>query len=45
LTNLEKKIIKEAQKKRKLADQVLRMTDIQNQFPNQSLQERATNFF
>ncbi len=43
LENLEKRLLK-AQKK-KLSDQVLRMTDIQNQlFPNGSLQERNTNF-
>ncbi|CDF78528.1 conserved hypothetical protein (DUF2317) [Formosa agariphila KMM 3901] len=43
LEHLEKRLLK-AQKK-KLADQVSRMTDLQNQlFPNQSLQERATNF-
>ncbi|MHA7943391.1 bacillithiol biosynthesis cysteine-adding enzyme BshC [Formosa sp. 3Alg 14/1] len=43
LEHLEKRLLK-AQKK-KLADQVSRMTDLQNQlFPNQSLQERAVNF-
>ena len=43
LEKLEKRLLK-AQKK-KLADQVLRITDIQNQlFPNQNLQERAANF-
>ncbi|MFI1771419.1 bacillithiol biosynthesis cysteine-adding enzyme BshC [Thalassobellus citreus] len=43
LETLEKRLLK-AQKK-KLSDQVLRMTDIQNElFPNQSLQERNTNF-
>jgi len=43
LSHLEKRLLK-AQKK-KLADEVQRMTDIQNQlFPNQSLQERNTNF-
>lgn len=43
LKNLEKRLLKA--QKRKLADEVSRMTDIQNQlFPNQSLQERTTNF-
>ncbi|WP_159022966.1 bacillithiol biosynthesis cysteine-adding enzyme BshC [Formosa sp. L2A11] len=43
LEHLEKRLLK-AQKK-KLADQVARITDLQNQlFPNQSLQERAVNF-
>jgi len=43
LENLEKRLLKA--QKRKLADQVSRMTDIQNQlFPNQGLQERNTNF-
>ncbi len=43
LEHLEKRLL-QAQK-RKLSDQVSRMTDLQNQlFPNQSLQERATNF-
>ncbi|GAA4303102.1 bacillithiol biosynthesis cysteine-adding enzyme BshC [Aestuariibaculum suncheonense] len=43
LEHLEKRLLK-AQKK-KLADQVSRMTDLQNElFPNQSLQERNTNF-
>ncbi|MDO1501134.1 bacillithiol biosynthesis cysteine-adding enzyme BshC [Winogradskyella maritima] len=43
LEHLEKRLLK-AQKK-KLADEVGRMTDIQEQlFPNQSLQERNTNF-
>jgi uncharacterized protein YllA (UPF0747 family) len=43
LMNLEKRLLK-AQKK-KLADQVIRMTELQNQlFPNQSLQERNANF-
>ncbi|MCR8669153.1 bacillithiol biosynthesis cysteine-adding enzyme BshC [Aestuariibaculum sp. M13] len=43
LENLEKRLLK-AQKKA-LADQVSRMTDLQNElFPNQSLQERNTNF-
>src|SRR5690606_8593975 len=42
LENLEKRLLK-AQKK-KLAEQVSRMTDLQNElFPNQSLQERNTN--
>ncbi|MDO6758992.1 bacillithiol biosynthesis cysteine-adding enzyme BshC [Tamlana sp. 2_MG-2023] len=43
LENLEKRLLKA--QKRKLSDQVLRMTDIQNElFPNKSLQERNTNF-
>ncbi len=43
LENLEKRLLK-AQKK-KLADHVERITDIQNQlFPNQNLQERVANF-
>jgi len=43
LEHLEKRLLK-AQKK-KLADEVSRMTDIQNElFPNQSLQERNINF-
>lgn len=43
LDTLEKRLLK-AQKK-KLSDHVLRMTDIKNElFPNQSLQERTTNF-
>lgn len=43
LAHLEKRLLK-AQKK-KLEDQVKRMTDIQNQlFPNKSLQERNLNF-
>ncbi|MDT0557055.1 bacillithiol biosynthesis cysteine-adding enzyme BshC [Ichthyenterobacterium sp. W332] len=43
LKHLEKRLLK-AQKK-KLADEVNRMTELQNQlFPNQSLQERYTNF-
>jgi bacillithiol synthase len=43
LDNLEKRLLKA--QKRKLFDQVSRMTDIQNElFPNQSLQERTTNF-
>lgn len=43
LDNLEKRLLKA--QKRKLSDEVLRMTDIQNElFPNQSLQERNTNF-
>ncbi|GAA4239473.1 bacillithiol biosynthesis cysteine-adding enzyme BshC [Postechiella marina] len=43
LDNLEKRLLK-AQKK-KLSDQVFRMTEIQNElFPRQSLQERNTNF-
>lgn len=43
IENLEKRLLK-AQKK-KLSDQVFRMTEIQNAlFPSQSLQERNTNF-
>jgi bacillithiol synthase len=43
LEKLEKRLLK-AQKK-VLSDQVLRMTELQNElFPNQSLQERNTNF-
>ncbi|MBP0903628.1 bacillithiol biosynthesis cysteine-adding enzyme BshC [Mariniflexile gromovii] len=43
LDALEKRLLKA--QKRKLSDQVLRMTDLQNElFPNQSLQERNTNF-
>ncbi|QLE02405.1 bacillithiol biosynthesis cysteine-adding enzyme BshC [Galbibacter sp. BG1] len=43
LEHLERRLLK-AQKK-KLADQVSRMTDLQNElFPNQSLQERTDNF-
>ncbi|MCH4552954.1 bacillithiol biosynthesis cysteine-adding enzyme BshC [Aestuariibaculum lutulentum] len=43
LESLEKRLLK-AQKKA-LVDQVSRMTDLQNElFPNQSLQERNTNF-
>ena len=43
LDKLEKRLLKA--QKRKLKDQVLRMTGLQNElFPNQSLQERATNF-
>ncbi|MFH4966070.1 bacillithiol biosynthesis cysteine-adding enzyme BshC [Gaetbulibacter sp. M235] len=43
IDNLEKRLLKA--QKIKLQDQVLRMTDIQNElFPNQSLQERNTNF-
>ncbi|QDO94091.1 bacillithiol biosynthesis cysteine-adding enzyme BshC [Formosa sediminum] len=43
LEHLEKRLLK-AQKK-KLADQVLRMTELKDQlFPNQSLQERIVNF-
>ena len=43
ISNLEKRLLK-AQKK-KLADQVSRMTEIQNElFPNGSLQERQANF-
>ncbi len=43
LDSLEKRLLKA--QKRKLSDEVSRMTDIQNElFPNQSLQERNTNF-
>ncbi|WP_299888450.1 bacillithiol biosynthesis cysteine-adding enzyme BshC [uncultured Lacinutrix sp.] len=43
LENLEKRLL--TAQKRKLKDQVERMTELQNQlFPNQSLQERNTNF-
>ncbi|WP_411768270.1 bacillithiol biosynthesis cysteine-adding enzyme BshC [Winogradskyella sp. A3E31] len=43
LEHLEKRLLKA--QKRKLADEVERMTDIQEQlFPGQSLQERNTNF-
>ena len=43
LENLEKRLLKA--QKRKLKDQVVRMTDLQNElFPNQSLQERVLNF-
>jgi len=43
LDNLEKRLLKA--QKRKLKDQVVRMTELQNAlFPNQSLQERNTNF-
>ncbi len=43
LDNLEKRLLKA--QKRKLSDQVFRMTEIQNElFPGQSLQERNTNF-
>ena len=43
LKNLEKRLLKA--QKNKLSDQVFRMTEIQNElFPNQSLQERNTNF-
>ncbi len=43
LDTLEKRLIKA--QKRKLTDVVTRMTDLQNElFPNQSLQERNTNF-
>ncbi|MEN8789969.1 MAG: bacillithiol biosynthesis cysteine-adding enzyme BshC [Flavobacteriaceae bacterium] len=43
LEHLEKRLLKA--QKRKLKDQVVRMTDLQNElFPNQSLQERALNF-
>src|SRR5690606_26879189 len=43
LEHLEKRLLKA--QKNKLADQVLRMTALQNElFPNQGLQERNTNF-
>ncbi|MBU3821278.1 bacillithiol biosynthesis cysteine-adding enzyme BshC [Flavobacteriaceae bacterium XHP0103] len=43
LEHLEKRLLKA--QKRKLADEVSRMTDIKNElFPNQGLQERNTNF-
>jgi len=43
LKNLEKRLLKA--QKRKLKDHVTRITDLQNQlFPNNSLQERNTNF-
>jgi len=43
LENLEKRLLKA--QKRKLKDQVTRMTDLQNElFPNGNLQERNTNF-
>lgn len=43
LKTLEKRLLKA--QKRKLSDEVSRMTDIQNElFPNGSLQERSTNF-
>lgn len=43
LENLEQRLIKA--QKRKLSNEVTRMTDLQNAlFPNQSLQERNTNF-
>jgi len=43
LNHLEKRLLKA--QKRKLKDQVIRLTAIQNQlFPNQSLQERTLNF-
>ena len=43
LDHLEKRLLKA--QKRKLADQISRMTDIQNElFPNSSLQERNANF-
>lgn len=43
LENLEKRLLKA--QKRKLEDEVTRITDLQNQlFPNQSLQERHHNF-
>jgi uncharacterized protein YllA (UPF0747 family) len=43
LENLERRLLKA--QKRKHADQLERITDLQNElFPNQSLQERQTNF-
>jgi uncharacterized protein YllA (UPF0747 family) len=43
LENLEKRLLKA--QKRKLSDILQRITDLQNElFPNQSLQERQTNF-
>lgn len=43
LEHLEKRLLKA--QRRKLSDEVSRMTDIQNElFPNKSLQERNTNF-
>lgn len=43
LEHLEKRLLKA--QKRKLADHVVRITEIQNElFPNQSLQERTANF-
>ena len=43
LEHLEKRLLKA--QKRKLADEVGRMTDLQEElFPGQSLQERNTNF-
>ncbi|MGB5237222.1 MAG: bacillithiol biosynthesis cysteine-adding enzyme BshC [Flavobacteriaceae bacterium] len=43
LERLEKRLLKA--QKRKLKDQVVRMTELQNElFPNQSLQERTLNF-
>ena len=43
LDNLEKRLLKA--QKRKLSDEVSRMTNLQNElFPNQSLQERNANF-
>ncbi|MRI00369.1 bacillithiol biosynthesis cysteine-adding enzyme BshC [Kriegella sp. EG-1] len=43
LDNLEKRLMKA--QKRKLKDQVVRITDLQNKlFPNRSLQERTLNF-
>ena len=43
LDNLEKRLLKA--QKRKLEDEVMRITDLQNElFPNQSLQERHHNF-
>ena len=43
LDNLEKRLLKA--QKRKLKDQIIRLTELQNQlFPNYSLQERQLNF-
>ena len=43
MSNLEKRLLKA--QKRKLSDQISRITDIQDQlFPGQSLQERNLNF-
>lgn len=43
LGNLEKRLLKA--QKRKLSDEVLRLTKLQNElFPNKSLEERTRNF-
>jgi hypothetical protein len=42
LDNLEKRLLKA--QKRKLSDILERITDLQNEFPNKSLQERQANF-